>query len=142
MSSIANRPADLAIQGPLESQTDQLLGAAHAKPADSKLKGYANKFEAILIGKWLEEAEDSFAKLPGDDQDPDADPGQDQFRSLAIEYMAQGMSAAGGFGISAMILKHLQKDQQKAHAAENKVAGGNSATASQAPAAGASTMDY
>jgi len=139
MSSISDTQAGAASRSLLEVQSDQLVaGAVRAKPADSKLKSYAHKFEAILIGKWLEEAESSFAKLPGDDEDAD-DPGHDQFRSLGLQFMAEGISAAGGLGISAMILKDLQKHQAKPHAIDNKATKAGSAGA---PAAGASTKDY
>jgi Rod binding domain-containing protein len=142
MASISDLPAGIASQSLLDSRADQLAAGVRSKPADSKLKNYASKFEAILIGKWLEEAEASFAKLPGDEQDPDADPGQDQFRSMALQFLAEGISSAGGLGIGSMILKHLQQDGDKPHAADNKAVNGGGSGASPAPAAGASTKDY
>lgn len=110
MSSISDVPAGVASQGLLESRADQLAARlAQSKPADSRLKSSAHQFEAILIGKWLEEAEATFAKLPGDDENPDADPRQDQFRSMALQFLAEGISSAGGLGVaSMMILKHLE----------------------------------
>ena len=139
MSSIIDMPAARAGQGLLDSKADQVLGnAARSKPADSKLKSSARQFEAILIAKWLEEAEDSFAKLPGDEKDPDADPGQDQFRSMAQQFLAESISAAGGLGIASMIVKHLE---QHAHAQQSidtkRLNSGHSGAA-----AGANTTDH
>jgi Rod binding domain-containing protein len=139
MSSISDLPAGVASQGLLQSRTDQLLGSvARAKPADSKLKSSAHQFEAILIGKWLEEAETTFAKLPGDDDDPDADPGQDQFRSMAIQFLAEGISSAGGLGVAAMILKHLEQPVNGKEKVDNKEVIGGTAGATGS----ASTKDY
>jgi len=138
MPPVSNIPGSLATQTLLDARSDQLAaGVARSKPADSKLKSYANKFEAILIGKWLEEAEGSFAKMPGDDDDTD-DPGHDQFRSLGLQFMAEGIASSGGLGISAMILKDLQKHHAKPHAIDNTMVKDGSVP----PAAGASTKDY
>jgi len=113
MPSAPDLPAGVASRSYFESQTSQLAASAtRAKPADSKLESYAHKFEAILIEKWLDDAESSFAKLPGDDKDPDADPGQDQFRSLGQQFLAESISAKGGLGIAAMIVEQLNRHQQ------------------------------
>jgi len=115
MSSIPEVPAGMAGQGFPASKADQLLGSlSRAKPVASKLESAARQFESILIAKWLEEAEDSFAKLPGEENDPDADPGQDQFRSMAQQFLSDSISAAGGLGIAAMIVRHLQQSSQQA----------------------------
>jgi len=139
MSSIPEVPAGKASPSLLNSRADQLLGSvARAKPADSKLKSSARQFEAILIGKWLEEAEDSFAKLPGDDKDPDADPGQDQFRSMAQQFLAESISSAGGLGIASMIIKHLEQHPNTEQHIANKDVKGRSSIST----AGTSTTDY
>jgi len=143
MSSIPDVPAGAASQGLLQSRADQLLGSvARSKPADSKLKNSAHQFEAILIGKWLEEAEATFAKLPGDDEDPDADPGQDQFRSMALQFLAEGISSAGGLGVASMILKHLEQRGHGTEEIDNKKVKGGGTGASPALPPGASTNDY
>lgn len=112
MSSISAVPAGGASLG--GSRADPVLGSvARSKPVPSKLLSSARQFEAILIAKWLDEAEASFAKLPGDDNDPAADPGQDQFRSMAQQFLAESISSAGGLGIAAMIVKHLQQHNQQ-----------------------------
>src|ERR1700684_335571 len=73
----------------------------------SKIDKAAHDFESILVGQWLEKAEKSFATVPGGDPDKGQDSGHDQFQSIACEFMAQGLSKSGGFGIAAMISKHL-----------------------------------
>jgi len=124
-----------------ESRAEQLLGSvARSKPADSKLQKSAQQFEAILIAKWLEDAEASFAKLPGEDNDPDADPGQDQFRSMAQQFLAENLSAAGGLGIAAMIVKHLQQHNQQS--IDNKKVNDIGAGTPAAASPGTSTNDY
>ncbi len=73
-----------------------------------RMEKSARDFESILIGQWLEQAEKSFATVPG--EDPEAknqDPGQDQMRSIAFHALADGLAAAGGLGIAALIRKHL-----------------------------------
>lgn len=133
MSSISDLPAGIASQSLLNSRADQLAaGAVRAKPTDSKLQKSASQFEAILIAKWLEEAEASFAKLPGE-EDPDADPGQDQFRSMAIQFLAGGITSAGGLGIGSMILKHLEQRGQGTEKIDNKEVKGSGAVAPEVP---------
>jgi len=115
MSSISEVPAGMAGQGFPASKADQQLGnTVRAKPVASKIESAARQFESILIAKWLEEAENSFAKLPGEENDPAADPGQDQFRSMAQQFLSDSISAAGGLGIAAMIVKHLEQSSQQA----------------------------
>jgi Rod binding domain-containing protein len=133
MSSISDVPAPIASQGLFENRADQLAERlARTKPADSKLKSFASQFESILIAKWLEEAENSFAKLPGDEEDAAADPGQDQFRSMALGFLAEGLSSAGGLGVAAMIVKHLEQRGNAVQGTDNKPVNGNGAAASPA----------
>src|ERR1700689_5414940 len=73
----------------------------------------AHDFESILVGQWLEKAEKSFATVPGTDPDQNRDSGHDQFQSIACQYMAQGLSKNGGFGIASMISKHLAAAEAK-----------------------------
>ena len=141
MSSIPEVPAGLEGHGFPASKADQLLGnSVRAKPVESKLQKSAQQFEAILIAKWLEEAEASFAKLPGEENDPDADPGQDQFRSLAQQFLAESISSAGGLGIASMIVRHLQPSDQQG--IENKHVNGAREPRPPAAASGANTNEY
>ncbi len=73
-----------------------------------KIDKAARDFESILIGEWLEKAEKSFASVPGADANKNNDPGHDQFQSIGCQFLAQGLSKAGGIGIASMISKHLK----------------------------------
>ena len=89
------------IQGPagaLDAQNDQLL--QHAKIAKA-----GKDFESILLGNWLQGAEESFAKVPGGDGEDD-DAGQ--FQGIAMQALAGSLTASGGIGIARMITRSLQ----------------------------------
>lgn len=80
----------------------------------AKIEKSARDFESILIGQWLEQAEKSFATVPGEDPDKkDQDAGQDQMRSIAFHSLAEGLTKAGGIGIASMISKHLEAAEAK-----------------------------
>jgi len=88
-----------------------------------KIDKAARDFEAILVGQWLDQAEKSFASVPGTDPDQQSDSAHDQFQSIACQSLAQGLSKTGSFGIAAMISKQLKKvqaaDRTEAPAAVN-----------------------
>jgi Rod binding domain-containing protein len=63
----------------------------------------AREFEASLIGSLLESMEKTFATLPGEDTIP----GADNYNYLGTQALAEGIAARGGFGIAAMISRHL-----------------------------------
>ena len=75
----------------------------------AKIQKSAREFEAVLLSHWLEQAEQSFATVPGSDQDPDADPGRDQFHAIAMQAVGSALTGGhGGLGIAAMVAKHLE----------------------------------
>jgi Rod binding domain-containing protein len=74
----------------------------------AKIEKAARNFESLLVGHWLDQAEKSFGSVPGKDPDEDQDSSHDQFRNLACEALAQGLSSKGGFGIAKMIAKRLE----------------------------------
>lgn len=85
---------------------------AQSKNGDSaKIEKAARDFESVLLGEWLQQAEKSFASVPGGDPNQDADPGHDQFQSIGCEFLGSALSKAGGIGIGAMISKHLKAMQ-------------------------------
>ncbi len=65
----------------------------------------AREFEANLIGSLLESMEKTFATLPGDSTLP----GADNYNYMGTQALAQGLAARGGFGIAAMISRHLHE---------------------------------
>jgi Rod binding domain-containing protein len=85
-----------------------LRGAQTAGNDPKKIDKAAKNFESLLVGHWLEQAEKSFASVPGTDPEQKDDSSRDQFMSIACESLAQGLSRTGGFGIAAMISKRLE----------------------------------
>ena len=90
-----------------------LRGAQNNSPDPHRIDKAARDFESILVGQWLEKAEKSFASLPGKDPDQDNDSTHDNFQSIACQSLAQGLSKTGGFGIAAMLSKHLQAEAKR-----------------------------
>jgi Rod binding domain-containing protein len=77
---------------------------------DAKIDKAGKDFESILLGSWLQQAESSFAKVPGGDgQDEDDDSGKDQFQGIAMQALAGKLTASGGIGIAKMITTNLHK---------------------------------
>jgi Rod binding domain-containing protein len=96
----------------VQAKSDQILSQAkaHASAGDPQLEKTAKAFESILLAKWLEQAQHSFATVPGEDPDKDAaDPGADQYRSLSLQSLAESISASGGVGIAKMIVRQLSR---------------------------------
>jgi Rod binding domain-containing protein len=95
---------------PLSTQADKLLRHSGSTAAEnSKIEKSAKDFESILLGSWLQQAEQSFASLPGGDDDGDADAGKEQFQGIAMQSLGNSMTAAGGIGIAKMISRQLHK---------------------------------
>jgi Rod binding domain-containing protein len=63
----------------------------------------AREFEAQLIGSLLASLEKTFAAVPGDDSIP----GSDDYNYLGTQALAEALADRGGFGIAAMIMRHL-----------------------------------
>jgi Rod binding domain-containing protein len=97
--------------------TEKLEKLKNADSGNSaKIQKSAREFEAVLLSHWLEQAEQSFASVPGSNQDPDSDPGKDQFHAIAMQAVGSALSGSrGGLGIAAMVAKHLEA--QAAHKA-------------------------
>jgi Rod binding domain-containing protein len=83
--------------------------AGSVTTANTKIEKSAKDFESILLGSWLQQAEQSFGSLPGGDDDDDADAGKEQFQGMAMQSLGASMTAAGGIGIAKMISKQLHK---------------------------------
>lgn len=108
--------AHSAISGALDAEAQRLLLHARSEAADlknpakqnAKLEKAGKDFEAILLGSWLQQAEQSFATVPGGDGQDDSDSGKDQFQGIAMQALASSLTAAGGIGIAKLITRHLQ----------------------------------
>ncbi|MGA2651827.1 MAG: hypothetical protein ABSF28_14945 [Terracidiphilus sp.] len=109
----------------LESRQDRLLNQMKSPASgndDKKIEKGAKEFEAILVGSWLQQAEQSFATLPG--AEDDEDPGHDSMMSLGVQTLSTSMAASGGIGIAKMVAKAM-------HAAADKATAQSEAAASQ-----------
>jgi Rod binding domain-containing protein len=83
--------------------------AASEATENSKIEKSAKDFESILLGSWLQQAEQSFGSVPGGDGDDDEDSGKEQFQGFAMQSLGTSMTASGGIGIAKMISKQLHK---------------------------------
>ncbi len=109
--------------GSLNTQADQLLSrtrTALSAPSsssreDAKIDKAGKDFESILLGNWLQQAEQSFAKVPGGDGTDDDDSSKDQFQGIAMQALAGSLTASGGIGIAKMITQHLHSASEGSH---------------------------
>ena len=90
---------------------------------DAKIEKAGKDFESILLGSWLQKAEQSFATVPGGDEDGDDDVGKEQFQSMAMQSLAGSLTASGGIGIAHMITEHLKMADRKETAGKEPPAG-------------------
>lgn len=101
--------------GAVDAQRDMLLeraksmaaGAGPARDTEAKTLKAGKDFESILLGNWLQQAEQSFATVPGGDGQEDEDAGKDQFQGIAMQALAGSLTASGGIGIAKMITSSL-----------------------------------
>ena len=108
--------------GSLNAQANQLLSRAKSSLAaptsaskeDAKIEKAGKDFESILLGSWLTQAEQSFAKVPGGDGEDDDDSSKDQFQGIAMQALAGSLTASGGIGIAKMITQHLHSASESA----------------------------
>jgi Rod binding domain-containing protein len=101
----------------LQPNADRLIqGVKSQKSAtdSAKIEKGAREFEAVLVGSWLQQAEQSFGTVPGADEGQDV--GRDSMMSLGVQTLATSMAATGGIGIGKMVAKAM-------HAAADKVDG-------------------
>jgi Rod binding domain-containing protein len=99
----------------LQSREDLMLRQMKSPAGasdDAKIEKGAKEFEAILVGSWLQQAEQSFATVPG--ADDDQDPGGQQMMSLGVQQLATAMAANGGLGIGKMIAKAMHENAERA----------------------------
>jgi Rod binding domain-containing protein len=87
------------------------LSVPASKPAAISSRGAkaARDFEAQLIGSLLQSMEKTFATLPGEKTLA----GADDYNAIATDALSQALAARGGFGIAAMISRHLTAHEGK-----------------------------
>ena len=111
-SAIANAQASLLLKQGSAAAANRTSDSKE----DAKIEKAGKDFESILLGSWLQKAEQSFATVPGGDQDDDEDPGKGQFQSMAMQSLAGSLTASGGIGIAKTIIDHLHTAAQPEHA--------------------------
>lgn len=96
------------LQNALTAQQERMMQGAKvtADTSDAKIDKGARDFEAVLVGSWLQQAEQSFATVPGAEDDENA--GQrDQTMSFGVQQLANSLAASGGIGIGKMVAKAM-----------------------------------
>jgi Rod binding domain-containing protein len=98
----------------IQSDADRLIQGVKSKSAtdSAKIEKGAKEFEAVLVGSWLQQAEQSFATVPGADEGQDV--GRDSMMSLGVQTLATSMAATGGIGIAKMVAKAMHTAAAKA----------------------------
>jgi len=117
MTGVTALAAQSNLQQSRQTQMMQELQAAQGTSDDAKIEKGAKDFEAMLLGTWLQQAEQSFATVPGADDDDDDAAGRDQMMSFGTEALAQSLAQSGGIGIAKMIAAALHKTADKAELA-------------------------
>jgi Rod binding domain-containing protein len=79
---------------------------------DAKIQKGSKEFEALLLGSWLQQAEHSFASVPGGDDGDDSQ--RDQVMSFGVQSLATFMAGSGKFGIAEMVAKAMEQKADKA----------------------------
>ena len=98
----------------LQAREDIMIGAAGVPTDATKIDKTAKEFEAVLLGNWLQQAEQSFATVPGADNDQDV--GRGQMMSMGVQSLATSMANSGALGIGAMIAKAMHRMTDKGDA--------------------------
>ena len=108
MNDFGASTAQTNLQQVREAQLLQQLNSTRTGPGGSngKIEKSARDFEAMLLGTWLQQAEQSFATIPGAEDDDDA-ASRDQMMGLGVQNLAQSLAASGGIGIAKMIARDL-----------------------------------
>ncbi len=95
-----------------EDRMIQGLKSTKVETDNAKIDKGAKEFEAVLVGSWLQQAEQSFATVPGADDGQDV--GRDSMMSLGVQTLATSMAASGGIGIANMVGKAMHAAAAKA----------------------------
>src|SRR5580698_11242815 len=107
MIGLGGMGSQVSAQQAQESRTLQELTSMRGGPTTaSKIEKGSKQFEEMLLSNWLQQAEQSFATVPGADDDDDGG-GKSQLMSMGVQSLADSLVASGGIGIAAMISKAL-----------------------------------
>jgi Rod binding domain-containing protein len=116
MIGLGGMGSQVSAQQAQESRTLQELTSMRGGTSSAaKIEKGSKQFEEMLLSNWLQQAEQSFATVPGADDDDDQDKGgKDQMLGLGVQSLAQAMEASGGIGIAKMIAKAMTSQADKA----------------------------
>ncbi len=89
-----------------ESGAVQQAQSEQAGHDDSRIEKSSKEFEALLLEGWMQQAEHSFATVPGSDGDGEEQQ-RDQVMSFGVQAMAKSLVQSGGIGIAKMISNSL-----------------------------------
>lgn len=121
--------AQATLQQSRDSQMLQTLNSAQGSNDDAKIAKGAQQFEAMLLSTWLQQAEQSFATIPGAEDDENAS-GREQMMSMGTQSLAESLAATGGIGIARMIAKAMHRVADQAEEAAKTAEPGSAAGAS------------
>ena len=99
----------------MQSSEDRMIQGIKSTKVETdgaKIDKGAKEFEAVLVGSWLQQAEQSFATVPGADDGEDV--GRGSMMSLGVQTLATSMAASGGIGIANMVGKAMHAAAAKA----------------------------
>ena len=82
---------------------------------DAKIEKGSKDFESMLLSSWLQQAEQSFATVPGSEDDGE-DQQRDQIMSFGVQALAGAIEADGGLGIAKMIAHAMHEAADRQHA--------------------------
>ena len=102
----------------LQSSEDRMIQSRKEPKSaldSAKIDKGAKEFEAVLVGSWLQQAQESFATVPGADDDQDQDVGRGSMMSLGVQTLATSLANTGGIGIGTMIAKAMHAAADKAN---------------------------
>ena len=115
MIGLSSANSQVSLQQQRETQLLQQLSSMKGSNQDAKIEKSAKQFESMLLSNWLQQAEQSYATVPGADDDDDGG-GKSQLMSMGVQSLADSLVASGGIGIAAMISKALHATAEKAEA--------------------------
>ena len=98
--------AQAGVQKAQESHLLQQMQSATGSGQKLKIEKCAREFEALLLQGWLQKAEQSFATVPGADDDSDS-AGQSTMTNLGVQALSGALAASGGIGLGAIIEKAM-----------------------------------
>jgi len=114
MTGVTALAAQTNLQQTRENRVMQELQGDNSSQNDAKIEKGAKDFEAMLLSTWLQQAEASFATVPGADDDDDDAAGRDQMMNFGTQALAQSLAQSGGIGIAKMIAAAMHRAADKA----------------------------